>query len=84
MIGFIYQGKLCVHPCPPYALAWATNSILAAGCDKRIFAYQRDGRIMQQFDYSREDDEHEFTVAECSPGGQSIVVGSFDRSALHH
>ena len=37
------------------------------------------GRIMQQFDYSREDDEREFTTAVCSPSGQSVVVGSFDR-----
>ena len=37
------------------------------------------GRIMQQFDYSREDDEREFTCAVCSPSGQSVVVGSFDR-----
>ena len=73
------QGKLCVHPCPPYALAWANFSLVAAGCDKRIFSYDRTGRIMQQFDYSREEDEHEFTVAVCSPSGQSVVVGSFDR-----
>jgi hypothetical protein len=32
-----------------------------------------------KFDYSRDDDEHEFTNAICSPGGQSIVVGSYDR-----
>jgi C4-type Zn-finger protein len=23
--------------------------------------------------------EHEFTVAVCSPSGQSVVIGSFDR-----
>ena len=78
----LFQGKICVHPCPPYALAWATNSIMAAGCDKRVFAYSRDGRIMQQFDYMRDDDEHEFTVAACSPSGQSVVVGSYDRYRL--
>ena len=37
------QGKLCVHPSPPYALAWATNAIVAGGCDKRIFAYDKTG-----------------------------------------
>ena len=36
------------------------------------------GRVLQQFDYSKED-EKEFTVAVCSPSGQSFVVGSFDR-----
>jgi len=53
---------------------------MAGGCDKKVFAYGRDGRIQQQFDYSRED-EHEFTNAICSPGGQSIVFGSYDRCA---
>ncbi|XP_041357336.1 intraflagellar transport protein 172 homolog isoform X2 [Gigantopelta aegis] len=73
------QGKLCTHPCPPYALVYSQNAIVAAGCDKRIIAYGRDGRSFQHFDYSREDDEHEFTTAICAPGGQSVVFGSFDR-----
>ncbi|XP_063414390.1 intraflagellar transport protein 172 homolog isoform X2 [Mytilus trossulus] len=73
------QGKISTHPCPPYALAFSQNSIVAAGCDKRIIAYGRDGRSFQHFDFSREDDEHEFTIAVCSPSGQSVVVGSFDR-----
>ena len=75
----LLQGKVCMHACPPYALAWATNSIVVAGCDKRIVAYTKEGRVMQQFDYSRDEDEHEFTVATCSPSGQSVVVGSYDR-----
>ena len=37
------------------------------------------GRILQNFDYTRDDDEKEFTVAICSPSGQSVVVGSFNR-----
>ena len=69
-----------MHPSPPYALAWTTNCVVAAGCDKRIMVYGRDNRVLQQFDYSREDDEHEFTVAACSPSGQSVVIGSYDRS----
>ncbi|XP_050401065.1 intraflagellar transport protein 172 homolog [Patella vulgata] len=73
------QGKLCTHPCPPYALVFSQNSVVAAGCDKRIIAYGRDGRSFQHFDYSRDDDEHEFTVAVCSPSGQSVVFGSYDR-----
>ena len=68
-----------MHPCPPYALAWANNALVAAGCDKRVFVYDRTGRSMQQFDYTREEDEHEFTVAKCSPSGQSVVVGSYNR-----
>jgi len=73
-----------VHPCAPYALAWANNSIIAAGCDKRVIAYARqDGRSIQcQFDYSRDEDEREFSAAVCSPSGQTVVVGSYDRHVI--
>lgn len=67
------------HPCPPYALAWATNSIVAAGCDRRIVAYGKEGHVLQTFDYSRDPQEREFTTAAASPGGQSVVLGSYDR-----
>ncbi|XP_053107178.1 intraflagellar transport protein 172 homolog isoform X2 [Hemicordylus capensis] len=73
------QGKLAMHPCPPYAMAWASNSIVAAGCDKKIVAYGKEGHVIQTFDYSRDSLEKEFTVAAASPGGQSVVIGSFDR-----
>ena len=33
----------------------------------------------QQFDYSKDDREKEFTCASSSPTGQAIVLGSFDR-----
>ncbi|XP_027053913.1 intraflagellar transport protein 172 homolog [Pocillopora damicornis] len=72
------QGQLCKHSCSPYALCWG-SSIVAAGCDKRIVAYGKEGRVLQNFDYTRDDDEKEFTVAICSPSGQSVVVGSYDR-----
>lgn len=67
------------HPCPPYALAWATHSIVAAGCDRRIVAYGKEGHVLQTFDYSRDPQEREFTTAATSPGGQSVVLGSYDR-----
>ncbi|EAX00575.1 intraflagellar transport 172 homolog (Chlamydomonas), isoform CRA_e [Homo sapiens] len=73
------QGKLVNHPCPPYALAWATNSIVAAGCDRKIVAYGKEGHMLQTFDYSRDPQEREFTTAVSSPGGQSVVLGSYDR-----
>ena len=37
------------------------------------------GKVVQQFDYSREDNEKEFMCAASSPSGQSFVLGSFDR-----
>uniref|UniRef100_A0A8C0FR79 Intraflagellar transport protein 172 homolog n=1 Tax=Bubo bubo TaxID=30461 RepID=A0A8C0FR79_BUBBB len=73
------QGKLVMHPCPPYALAWASNSIVAAGCDKKIVAYGKEGNVIQTFDYSQDSSEKEFTTAAASPGGQSVVLGSYDR-----
>ncbi|XP_072218456.1 intraflagellar transport protein 172 homolog [Leuresthes tenuis] len=73
------QGKLLTHPCPPYALAWGANSIMVGGCDKKVVAYGREGHILQNFDYSRDRTEREFTVAVTSPSGQSVVFGSFDR-----
>uniref|UniRef100_A0A8C4VU35 Intraflagellar transport protein 172 homolog n=1 Tax=Gopherus evgoodei TaxID=1825980 RepID=A0A8C4VU35_9SAUR len=73
------QGKLVTHPCPPYALTWASSSIVAAGCDKKIIAYGKEGHIIQTFDYSRDPSEKEFTTAVTSPGGQSVVIGSYDR-----
>lgn len=65
-----------MHPVAPYALAWPTGFILAAGCDRRVTIYERDGQTYKQFDYSN---EKEFDVACCSPSGQAVAVGSYDR-----
>lgn len=73
------QGKLLLHPCPPYALAWGANSIMVGGCDKKVVAYGREGHVLQTFDYNHDRTEKEFTVAATSPSGQSVVFGSFDR-----
>ena len=42
------------------------------------------GKVVQQFDYSRDDKEKEFTTAACSPSGQFVVLGSFDRCRPMH
>ncbi|XP_062858050.1 intraflagellar transport protein 172 homolog isoform X2 [Trichomycterus rosablanca] len=73
------QGKLLIHPCPPYALAWGSHSIAVAGCDKKIVVYGNEGHILQTFDYSHDLLEKEFTVTATSPSGQSIVFGSYNR-----
>ncbi|KAM3602576.1 uncharacterized protein V6R79_006682 [Siganus canaliculatus] len=73
------QGKVLVHPCPPYALAWGANSIMVGGCDRKVVAYGREGHVLQTFDYTRDRSEKEITVAATSPSGQSVVFGSFDR-----
>lgn len=82
-LSFYRQGKVLSHPCPPYALSWTEQSIVVAGCDKRVVFYgPRDGRVQQQFDYSRQQDEHELTVATCSPGGHAVAIGSYDRYTI--
>eukprot|EP01135_Chromosphaera_perkinsii_P005322 Nk52_evm3s343 gene=Nk52_evmTU3s343 len=72
------QGTMCTHSSAPYALTWAEN-ICAAGSDRKIVIYDYGGRASQTFDYTRDDDEKEFTVAVSSPTGHSIIVGSFNR-----
>lgn len=64
------QGKIVTHPVPPSALAWLQGHILAAGCDKRVLAYNSQGKVIKTFDYSRDNGEFEFTVAAASPSGQ--------------
>ncbi|XP_043216719.1 intraflagellar transport protein 172 homolog isoform X2 [Amphibalanus amphitrite] len=73
------QGKILQHNVPPYALCWANNHIGIGGCDRKFIFYTKEGRLGQQFDYARDDSEKELTTAICSPSGQSVVVGSFDR-----
>ncbi|XP_030200601.1 intraflagellar transport protein 172 homolog [Gadus morhua] len=73
------QGKLFVHPVPPYALAWGANSIMVGGCDRKIVAYGKEGNVLQTFDYSRDRTEKELTTAATSPSGQSVVFGSYNR-----
>jgi intraflagellar transport protein 172 len=35
--------------------------------------------MLQQFDYSKDPTEKEFTVAACNPSGQIGIVGSYNR-----
>ncbi|KAL7748888.1 hypothetical protein RI367_005801 [Sorochytrium milnesiophthora] len=76
--GGAQQGLLTVHKCPPYALSWG-ESIVAAGHDLKITFYTNKGKVLQEFEYDRDDSQQEFTVAKVSPSGQAVVVGSFDR-----
>ena len=34
---------------------------------------------LQQFDYSKDEREKEFTCASTSPSGEAVVLGSFNR-----
>ncbi|XP_053982609.1 intraflagellar transport protein 172 homolog [Hylaeus volcanicus] len=72
------SGRICTHSVPAYALAWPQSHIMAAGCDRRVSFYDSHGKLVKTFDYSRED-EKEFGVACCSPSGQSVAVGSWNK-----
>ncbi|XP_065179819.1 intraflagellar transport protein 172 homolog [Sycon ciliatum] len=73
-------GRVLTHTCPPYALSFASNCVLAGGCDSKLIVYDMDGRVLQNFDYSRDGSgEREFSCAATSPNGQTVVFGSFNR-----
>ncbi|XP_076397740.1 intraflagellar transport protein Oseg2 isoform X2 [Megachile rotundata] len=72
------SGRICTHTVPAYALAWPQSHILAAGCDKRVTFYDSRGKLVKNFDYSREN-EKEIAVACCSPSGQSVAIGSWNK-----
>jgi intraflagellar transport protein 172 len=77
------QGQIAKHSCEPYALCWG-STIVAAGCDCKVAMYGDDGKVIQQFDYSREADEKDFMCAVASPTGQSVVIGSFNRLRVYN
>lgn len=64
------QGRIALHPVPPYALTWPQGHIFVAGCDKRVSVYNNHGKLVKNFDYSKDLKEHDFTLATCSPSGQ--------------
>ncbi|KNC30792.1 Intraflagellar transport protein osm-1 [Lucilia cuprina] len=73
------SGRVIQHPVPPFALAWPQGGFCVGGCDQRIVFYDSMGRQIRTFDYTRTEGEREFTVAACSPNGQAVAFGSFDR-----
>jgi intraflagellar transport protein 172 len=63
-------------------LLLSTFGILAAGTDRRVVSYTENGRILQQFDYSRDHEEKAFTSAVLDPSGYNAIFGSFDRLVI--
>ena len=41
--------------------------------------YTKTGKMHQQFDYTRDNTEREFSSIVTSPSGQAVIVGSYDR-----
>ncbi|KAL3276031.1 hypothetical protein HHI36_020760 [Cryptolaemus montrouzieri] len=76
------QGRVVLYSVPPTALAWGHGYIFAAGCDMKVSIYNNNGKLIKVFDYTKHF-EHEFTQAVCSPSGQAVIIGSFDRLHLY-
>lgn len=53
-----------------------------AGTDGKVVFYDEEGLVVQKSDYSQDDQEKEYTCASCSPSGQSVVLGSFNRLVI--
>lgn len=64
------QGRVALHSVPPYALAWPHGHIFVAGCDKKVAVYNSQGKLVKNFDYVKDLNEYDFSVAACSPSGQ--------------
>ncbi|CUT99105.1 intraflagellar transport protein 172 [Echinococcus multilocularis] len=80
----VLQAKVATHPVPPFALTWAGNSIFAAGFDRRVVIYGRDGKARQHFDYSKDPTEKESTVAVSGPGGHVVAIGSYNKIRVYN
>jgi intraflagellar transport protein 172 len=75
------QGKFTTHHCTPTVLIWA-ETVAAVGTDRVITFYDTEGKSTQRFDYSKNPDIQEFTVAEQSPSAQCLVFGSFGKYSI--
>ncbi|XP_008560724.1 intraflagellar transport protein 172 homolog [Microplitis demolitor] len=73
------SGRILTHGVPAYALAWPNDHICAGGSDKKFIFYDSHGKVIKTFDYSRDNTDKEITVACCSPSGQSVAIGSWNR-----
>ncbi|XP_071451009.1 intraflagellar transport protein 172 homolog [Hetaerina americana] len=79
-------GRITIHKVPPYALAWPLGFIFAAGCDGKLCIYGNNGQIEQSLDYTSDDSGDEvadFNVACCSPSGQAVALGSYNRVRVY-
>ncbi|CAH0385245.1 unnamed protein product [Bemisia tabaci] len=76
------QGRILIHRVAPYVLTWPLGGwILAGGSDHSICVFNgNNGQLEKTFDYSSPQlNEKDFSVACCSPSGQAVIVGGFNR-----
>ena len=71
--------KLCTHICIPSCLAWGTSSsILVAGNNYKVVIYDNKGKMIQDFDYTNDDNIKEFGCCAISNSGEAIALGNTD------
>lgn len=73
------SGKIIQCSGPALVLAWTMHGICVTGIDKKVSFYDNQGKLVRTFDYTRDDLDREFTVAVCSPNGQNVAIGGFNR-----
>lgn len=70
--------QIATHPSIPYALSWG-SCIVAGGNDGMVVFYDGNGREVQSFNYSGEDDVSDFSAAAFNPTGDCVVLGGFNK-----
>lgn len=73
------QGRIILHSVPPYALTWPHGYIFVGGCDKRVSVYNNNGKLIKNFDYSKDFTEYDLNIATSSPSGQVTDITSFNK-----
>lgn len=72
------QGKYTSHHCAPMCLIWA-ETVAAVGPDRVIVFYDSEGKVLQNFDYSKDEEIQEITVVNQNPTGQCVVFSGFGK-----
>lgn len=66
----------------PTILEWG-ESVIVSGTDGFVLFYDKEGRLIKQFDYTRQDDVEEFSTSVLNPGGNTVVLGGFDKLYMY-
>jgi len=75
-------SKIVTYTSVPYALGWGEN-IVAAGSDAKVAFFDFRGNLIQKFDYTNDDKIKDFTLACFNPGGETLVLGNFNRFYIY-
>lgn len=71
------HARIATHPSPPSVLAWGA-AILAAGGDKRVHFYSREGKNAGKLDLSSDESVRDLTCGVFNASGQHVALGTID------